>query len=144
MKLEKLLNEYGESHQHPTNIFIHKICVPAITFSVIGLVMSLGWEIFGLDLAYWVGLAVGGYWFSLSWKYFLLMLPALGIAYLTCHYLELFGVLFDVAFLSFVISWIFQFYGHKIEGKKPSFLKDLQFLLIGPLWTLKTILQLKD
>lgn len=106
--------------------------------------MSLGWDIFGLDLAYWVGLAVGGYWFSLSWKYFLLMLPALGVAYLTCHYLELFGVLFNVAFLSFVISWIFQFYGHKIEGKRPSFLKDLQFLLIGPLWTLKTILQLKD
>jgi uncharacterized membrane protein YGL010W len=37
----------------------------------------------------------------------------------------------------FVIAWIGQFYGHKIEGKKPSFLKDLQFLLIGPLWCMK-------
>ena len=41
----------------------------------------------------------------------------------------------------FVITWIFQFIGHKIEGKKPSFLKDLQFLLIGPIWLLHFILK---
>jgi uncharacterized membrane protein YGL010W len=34
----------------------------------------------------------------------------------------------------FVISWIFQFVGHKIEGKKPSFIEDLLFLLVGPVW----------
>ena len=39
----------------------------------------------------------------------------------------------------FVIAWIGQFYGHKIEGKKPSFLKDLQFLLIGPAWVVENI-----
>lgn len=39
----------------------------------------------------------------------------------------------------FILSWIGQFYGHKIEGKKPSFLKDLQFLLIGPVWLLHFI-----
>ena len=33
----------------------------------------------------------------------------------------------------FVLAWTGQFYGHKIEGKKPSFFKDLNFLLIGPL-----------
>jgi len=36
----------------------------------------------------------------------------------------------------FVGAWIGQFIGHEIEGKKPSFFKDLQFLLIGPLWLL--------
>ena len=41
----------------------------------------------------------------------------------------------------FTLSWIGQFYGHKIEGKKPSFLKDLQFLLIGPIWLLHFILK---
>jgi len=41
----------------------------------------------------------------------------------------------------FVITWIFQFVGHKIEGKKPSFLKDLQFLLVGPIWLLSFILK---
>jgi uncharacterized membrane protein YGL010W len=32
-----------------------------------------------------------------------------------------------------------QFIGHKIEGKKPSFFKDILFLLIGPLWLLSFI-----
>ena len=43
----------------------------------------------------------------------------------------------SVLFMSvavFVIAWILQFIGHKIEGKKPSFFKDVQFLLIGPAW----------
>ncbi len=34
----------------------------------------------------------------------------------------------------FVVSSAFQFIGHKVEGKKPSFLKDVEFLLIGPAW----------
>ncbi|MEG2033750.1 MAG: Mpo1-like protein, partial [Janthinobacterium sp.] len=36
----------------------------------------------------------------------------------------------------FVLAWIGQFIGHQIEGKKPSFLDDLRFLLIGPLFVL--------
>jgi uncharacterized membrane protein YGL010W len=36
----------------------------------------------------------------------------------------------------FVAAWIGQFIGHAFEGKRPSFTKDLQFLLIGPLWLL--------
>ena len=54
----------------------------------------------------------------------------------------LFSILFGkdglmyFAILIFIISWILQFIGHKIEGKKPSFIKDIQFLLIGPAWLL--------
>ena len=36
----------------------------------------------------------------------------------------------------FVVAWIGQFIGHAIEGRRPSFFKDLQFLLIGPIWLL--------
>jgi uncharacterized membrane protein YGL010W len=36
----------------------------------------------------------------------------------------------------FVVAWIGQFVGHAVEGERPSFFKDLQFLLIGPLWLL--------
>ena len=57
------------------------------------------------------------------------------------HYLS--SVVGDnLLFLSigiFIISWLGQFIGHKIEGKKPSFFKDLQFLLIGPAWLLSFI-----
>ena len=32
-----------------------------------------------------------------------------------------------------------QFIGHAVEGKRPSFFKDLQFLLIGPIWLLSNL-----
>ena len=47
-----------------------------------------------------------------------------------------FGPVWRSALVVFVVAWIGQFIGHKIEGKKPSFLQDLQFLLIGPAWLL--------
>ena len=43
----------------------------------------------------------------------------------------------------FGVAWIGQFYGHKIEGKKPSFLKDLQFLLISPAWVVQNLFSKK-
>jgi uncharacterized membrane protein YGL010W len=39
----------------------------------------------------------------------------------------------------FVLAWIGQFIGHKIEGKKPSFFEDVRFLLIGPLFVLSLL-----
>ena len=47
--------------------------------------------------------------------------------------------LWAIALIVFVLAWIGQFYGHQVEGKKPSFLKDIQFLLIGPVWLLHFI-----
>jgi uncharacterized membrane protein YGL010W len=44
--------------------------------------------------------------------------------------------LWSICIALFVATWIGQFIGHAIEGKRPSFLKDLQFLMIGPLWLL--------
>lgn len=47
--------------------------------------------------------------------------------------------LWVIALCVFILAWIGQFYGHKVEGKKPSFLKDIQFLLIGPAWLMSFI-----
>jgi uncharacterized membrane protein YGL010W len=47
--------------------------------------------------------------------------------------------LFFIYLGAFVLAWIGQFVGHKIEGQKPSFFEDLQFLLIGPAWLLSFI-----
>jgi len=41
----------------------------------------------------------------------------------------------------FVVAWVAQFVGHKIEGKKPSFLTDLAYLLIGPAWIVAKIMR---
>lgn len=54
----------------------------------------------------------------------------------------LFGLgraLLPVSVIVFVGAWVMQFVGHKIEGKKPSFLEDIQYLWVGPLFVLSRL-----
>jgi uncharacterized membrane protein YGL010W len=128
--IDSLLDQYAQSHRDHTNELIHIVCVPVIVFTLLGIL----WAIHPL-----VALAaVAG---SL-WYYFNLSRPfALGMLVMSVLML---GVLlamppFTVLPMSialFVVAWIGQFIGHKIEGKKPSFFDDLRFLLIGPLFVL--------
>lgn len=148
-KIEKLLAEYGASHQNPTNKIIHWICVPAIFFSIVGLIWSIPNDlIISLVGATWyanwaavVLLLVLMYYISLS---FPLSIGMAGFA-LLCIYLSNYlgglsiAPLWLISIIIFVVAWIGQFYGHKVEGKKPSFLKDIQFLLIGPAWLMHFI-----
>lgn len=148
-KIDLLLSEYGESHQNETNKAIHWICVPLIFFSVIGLIASIppgpvesflgegnpyaNWATIFLILAivYYVTLSVpltiGMVMFSILCLYLAQMIAASGV--------ELWAASLGI----FVVAWIGQFYGHKVEGKKPSFLKDIQFLMIGPAWLMHFI-----
>jgi len=140
------LAEYGESHQNKTNKFIHWICIPLIILSLVGLLMSIPNVSFlennGLNWAYLAVILAIGYYFFLS--------PSLGVAMLIIFFGVLYLVeaiaessnmypLWGISLIVFVLAWIGQFYGHKIEGKKPSFLQDVQFLLIGPLWLVSSI-----
>ena len=136
------MDEYGVSHKNPTNQVIHKICVPLIMFSVIGILWCLPTpEIFQtLPFINWATLFVFG---CLIFYTRLNFLMALGMFVLTsamiaiCNILSKSDVLLQLSLSVFILSWVAQFYGHKVEGKKPSFLKDLAFLLIGPLWVLR-------
>ena len=148
-KIDQLLSEYGESHQNVTNETIHWICVPLISFSVIGLIASIPSGVVqsylgpGNPYANWgtiVLLLAIAYYVSLS------ITLAIGMALfgLLCLFIDKniaqSGLqLWIVSLVVFVAAWIGQFYGHKVEGKKPSFFKDLQFLLIGPAWLLHFI-----
>jgi uncharacterized membrane protein YGL010W len=145
-KIDQLLSEYGESHQNVTNKIIHWICVPLIFFSVMGLIASIPSGLVqsylgpGNPYANWATvtlLLAIAYYVSLS------ITLAIGMALfgLACLFIDKTiaqsGIyLWMVSLIVFVVAWIGQFYGHKIEGKKPSFFKDLQFLLIGPAWLL--------
>ncbi|OQS38727.1 Mpo1 family 2-hydroxy fatty acid dioxygenase [Chromobacterium haemolyticum] len=135
MTLEQWLQEYDLSHRHPVNIRIHKICVPAIVFALLGLLSSVPAP---LNPA-WLAVAAG---LAFYWR--LGRTPALAMATMCLPMLLALEAatraglplaLFSLGL--FVVAWIGQFVGHAIEGKKPSFLRDLQFLLIGPLWTLR-------
>lgn len=131
--LQTWLAEYGESHQNQTNKRIHWLCVPAILFSLVG----ISWQIstvltivlLALMLLFFVRLSKPLF---LSLGLLLLLMLAL-VAVLPV------GSSFYIGL--FVVAWIGQFYGHKVEGKKPSFFKDLQFLLIGPAWCVDALMQ---
>jgi len=147
-KINSLLNQYGESHKNGTNKLIHWICVPAIFFSIVGLVsiipfpweiniyegINLSWALFALVLVllYYVSLSV-----SLSLG---MLLFSIGCIFL-CSKINVSMYALWIYIGIFAFSWVFQFIGHNIEGKKPSFLQDIQLLLIGPAWLMHFILK---
>lgn len=144
-KIDLLLEEYGESHRNHTNKLIHWFCVPAIFFSVVGLVFSIPSGLLLEPLSFlgnfsnWATIAllmILIYYISLSVPLSLGMLFFSALCLALANFLNIAfpGKLWIISLGIFVIAWIFQFFGHKIEGKKPSFLKDVQFLLIGPAW----------
>lgn len=138
--LQTYIKEYSESHLNPTNVLIHKICVPAILFSTIGIIKAFpvpaSWPLW-LD---WSLIAIVFVLiFDASFKNIRVFLSQLVLIIPMVVILELLRPRFFLISLGiFIVAWIAQFIGHKIEGKKPSFFKDLFYLLIGPIWTMNT------
>jgi uncharacterized membrane protein YGL010W len=142
-----LLDKYGESHLNPINKLIHWICVPSIVFSLFGVLYALPFPVerglftnwafvlYLVSLFFYLRLSIpitigmllvcGAMIFGVDWIYNAVGQDAAGLA--------------KVSFGIFVVAWIGQFIGHKIEGKKPSFLDDLKFLMVGPAWLLSFI-----
>jgi uncharacterized membrane protein YGL010W len=137
------LAAYGESHRNPANERLHFVCVPLIVLSLLGLLATLPVPVAAAQIAPWVdwsvlaALAAAAYYFTLSVPLGAGSLLVLGVLLTGARGL---AVLPWPVWLSsaaiFVLAWIGQFVGHAIEGRRPSFFKDLQFLLIGPLWLL--------
>lgn len=149
-KIDLLLEEYGKSHQNQTNKLIHWFCVPAIFFSVVGLIFSIpaGSLLEPLsflhNFANWATIALALtliYYISLSVPLSMGMLFFSALCLALANFLNIAfpGKLWIISIGIFIIAWIIQFLGHKIEGKRPSFFKDLQFLLIGPAWLMHFI-----
>ena len=144
-KIDQLFAEYAESHQNHTNKTIHWICVPAIFFSIIGLLygIKLPFVIAGvtINVAMIVLALVTIYYISLSKTLWVGLLLFAVLCLWLCNLIEQAGFmqLWLFSLIVFAAAWIGQFYGHKVEGKKPSFLKDIQFLMIGPAWLMSFI-----
>ncbi|HAS6171945.1 TPA: DUF962 domain-containing protein [Vibrio vulnificus] len=136
--LEQWLDAYGESHQNSTNQKIHTFAVPGIFFSIVALIWSLPslpLPVLSLNWVWVAALPVWWFYYRLSLSVFLMMLGYTLASIALAWSVELLGLpLAEMAVGLFVVLWIFQFVGHKIEGKKPSFFEDLKFLLIGPVW----------
>ena len=141
--VDEWLAEYARDHQNPVNQTLHSVCVPLIVWSLLGLVWSIPLPepivsrapefnpsmlvVAGLLLYYLTlsaPLALGATVFASVMLLVLYVLDGLGLA------------VWPIAATVFVIAWVGQFVGHYFEGRRPSFLQDLRFLLIGPLWVL--------
>ena len=130
------LDEYGTSHRNPLNRKLHYLCIPAIVFSLLCALKAVPAGNAWINPASVVMAAALAYYFALSWRLAIGLLLALGAVYAGALGLETAAGtnLIWVALGIFVVAWIGQFVGHYVERARPSFFKDLQFLLIGPLW----------
>ncbi len=144
--VDKHLLQYTENHQNPTNVLIHWISVPLIAFAILGLVWSIPMQLsflgkykgyfnfasimIGVVMYYYIRLSP-----LLSYAMFLTIV-VFSYCIVQLEYWEQAGgpAMWMVCLFLFIAAWIGQIVGHKIEGKKSSFLTDLKFLLIGPVW----------
>jgi uncharacterized membrane protein YGL010W len=149
--LNEWFEEYSVSHKNLTNKKNHYICVPLIFFSVVGLFMSIPSRILEplasihpicANWAFIILLFVLFFYFRLSAVMGLKMLVFTALCLIGNYILSQTILLLWFSIALFTVGWIGQFYGHKIEGKKPSFIKDLQFLLIGPAWVIHSIFKM--
>jgi uncharacterized membrane protein YGL010W len=145
--IDSLLSRYGESHRNDTNKLIHWICVPTIMFSLVGLLFAIpfpggralftNWAavVLALALIYYLRLS-----FPMFLGFVLITVVLLWGNHAIYHAVGMrAGLLAAISLTIFFLAWIGQFIGHKIEGKKPSFLQDVQYLLIGPAWLMHFI-----
>jgi uncharacterized membrane protein YGL010W len=135
---EDWFHEYSETHRNTANQKIHFVCVPLIYWSVaallweLPLISSFGYQV---NWTFLILIPVLLFYFSLGKRYFFSMFFFSAISVLSIFMIEKSGAPLLVTAVSvFVLAWAGQFYGHLLEGKKPSFFTDLAFLLIGPAW----------
>ena len=138
---------YSHDHQHPTNRGIHWICVPVILWCVIAVLWTIPVPAAFAQPGLWAGVAM-----FLAWLFYWRLSRPLGLAMLALF--VVLGFIAHLAFVAlgpqhlrvlagalFVAAWIGQFVGHRIEGRRPSFLTDLAYLLIGPAWLMGKLMR---
>jgi uncharacterized membrane protein YGL010W len=128
-RVDRLLTHYAQSHMNPVNERIHFVAIPLIALSLVGLLYAAhpwaAYAVVGASLLYYARLSI----------VFLASMAAMGAMFLAVAHLMGERAL-ALSAIIFVGAWIAQFVGHKIEGKKPSFFEDLQYLLVGPIFVL--------
>ena len=140
------LDRYGESHQNQVNKLLHWICVPLIVISLIGLLWSIPVPATFQDTSEALNwgtiflMAAVVYYFIISISLAFGILPFIALVVSAVFWLDTLPIPLPILSITiFVLAWGGQFVGHWVEGRKPSFFEDLQFLMIGPLWLLAAV-----
>lgn len=145
---QQFLDAYAASHRNALNQLIHYICVPVIAVATLALLWAIPvgrWLGAPDAVAPWINpvtigfIPVGAFYLRLSLLSFATMLGwfVVSVALIVAAQAA-FGTFWLVtgAALLWIGAWALQFYGHAVEGAKPSFIEDLIFLLIGPLFVM--------
>ena len=146
-EVDRWLGNYSEDHRNPTNIIVHWICVPLILWTAVALLWIVPVPAAIGRPGLWAGVAM---FFALTFYLrlsrplgFAMLIAFVALGLITEALYRALGPanLMWLAIAVFVLAWIAQFVGHKIEGKKPSFLTDIAYLLIGPAWLVAKIMR---
>ncbi len=133
-RVDQLLIHYGLSHRNPVNERIHMVAIPLIMLSLLGLLWSahpwLAWGFVAASMVYYARL-------SLIFTLTMAVVSLIGLGLVSA----MGNWALPLSAAIFVAAWIGQFIGHKLEGKKPSFFEDIQYLWVGPLFVVSKLFQ---
>ena len=137
--VETLFADYASYHQTAGNKAFHRIGIPMIMFSLIGLLTQVTLFDAGtlrVDAAMLLIALSGAWYFLVEWRLAIAMMAISVVFYFASAAL---GLWINAAL--FVLGWIFQFIGHSVyEHKSPAFLRNFVHLLVGPLWILNDVI----
>jgi uncharacterized membrane protein YGL010W len=132
--VRSLFADYASYHQTKGNKLFHRLGIPLIMLTLLGLLARAGTP--QVNAAFALIVVAEIVYLMLDWRLALLMLPVTAAFYLVAARMPLW---LNVAL--FVLGWIFQFVGHAVyEHKSPAFLKNFLHLLVGPLWILNDLI----
>ncbi|MDO8388709.1 MAG: DUF962 domain-containing protein [Polaromonas sp.] len=131
-RVDQLLAHYEESHRNPKNELIHFIAIPLIMLSLVGMMFALhpyvAYAFIAASMVYYLRLSLVFLVTMVLWS-----LLTVGLVF------AMGSLVLELSVAIFVGAWILQFIGHKLEGKKPSFFEDIQYLWVGPLFVLSKL-----
>src|SRR5438105_1099313 len=131
--IRSLFADYAAYHQTPGNKVFHRVGIPLIMLTLIGMLARAG--VGHLNAAVALIAVAEIVYFMLEWR--------LAIAMLIVSVALVFGgwaipFWFNVAL--FLLRWMLQFIGHIVhEHQSAAFLTNFLHLLVGPLWILNDV-----
>jgi uncharacterized membrane protein YGL010W len=142
-RLAAYFREYAGFHRTPGNEYCHYLGIPMIMLAILGL---FGKVAFGpaitpelrLDLGVLSLIAATAWYLTLDWR----IGAPFGLLSLGVYFV---GRAIPSPWLwgLFVLGWVFQLVGHYwYEKKSPAFMKNIEHILIGPLWVFARILKI--
>jgi uncharacterized membrane protein YGL010W len=134
-----LFADYAAYHQTSGNKAFHRIGIPMIMLTLIGMLTLVPLFDVGtvrVDAAMLLIAASTAWYFLVEWRLAIAMLAVSIAMYFIGAWIPL-----PISAALFVLGWILQFIGHSVyEKKRPAFFRNFVHLLVGPLWILNDVI----